>query len=55
MCSCCCWKIRGDLAVWFDEHGHYGLDDFNYADKNDDLFELDVRTGIWKKIGKFGF
>ena len=46
-------KYGGDLAVWFDEHGHYGLDDWTYADKNDDLFEMDGRTGIWKKTGKF--
>ena len=46
-------KYEGDLAVWFDEHGHYGLDDWTYADKNDDLFEMDGRTGIWKKTGKF--
>jgi hypothetical protein len=46
-------RYDGDLAVWFDEHGHYGLDDYNYADKNDDLFEYDIRTGNWNKIGKF--
>ena len=46
-------KYVGDLAVWFDEHGHYVLDDSNYADKNDDLFGLDMQTGIWKRIGKF--